>query len=393
MGSTRLRSLFVATALLALPPAVGGAEEAPHSLTRPADVGMAEGVLLSGITLFEEALEKDDLKGAVLLVARRGRVVLHEAVGWRNEEEQLPMERGTLFRLASNTKPVVATAVLMLAEADRLALTDNVRSHLDGWDNYKSGFVRIEHLLSHTSGLRISSLFVEPLLERSPEHPNAPDIVSEATRFGEIGPTYPPGTTYTYNNPGFNTLGAVITVASERSLKEYLREAIYQPLGMVDSYNHEPDAPQHRMSRVYRRRDGKWSIDWSPGDPPEVPFARASGGMISTAADYFRFLQMYLNGGILEGTRLLSEESVAAATRSHTEGIRNTAERGSPAAYGYGWQVDSDGSFSHGGSDGTWAWVDPAREIVGLVFTQSPGGRIPREQFRRVVEAACASEE
>jgi CubicO group peptidase (beta-lactamase class C family) len=104
--------------------------------------------------------------------------------------------------------------------------------------------------------------------------------------------------------------------------------------------------------------------------------------MVSTAADYFRFLQMWLDGGELGGARLLSEESVATATRSQT-GIAG-------AAYGYGWTTAEDGSFGHGGSDGTWAWVDPAREIVGLVFTQSPGGRIPAEQFRRVVEASLA---
>lgn len=354
----------------------------------PAEVGMSEAVLRAGVTLFDDAIAADDLKGVVVLVARHGKVVLHEARGWRNVEEQLPMEPDSLFRMASNTKPVIAAAVLQLAEKRRLRLTDNVGVHLDGWDGSRSAFVRIEHLLTHTSGLRIPTLFLSPLLERSDEHPNAPDIVSEAARFGEVGPKFPPGETYSYSNPGFNTLGAIVTVAAGKPLKEVLRESIYEPLGMVDSYNHEPDAPQERMCRVYRRRGNGWRVQWTPGDGPDVPFPRASGGMISTAPDYFRFLQAMLDGGEIGGARVLKEESVRAATRDQVARLRGSREGGG-ARYGFGWVVAEDGSFSHGGSDGTWAWVDPARGIVGIVFTQSPGGRNPRGQFRRVVEASC----
>jgi len=364
---------------------------APAETSAAAAVQMSEPVLRSGIALFEEAVERDRIKGAVLLVARRGTVVLHEAVGWRNQEAGQPMRRDSLFRLASNTKPVIATAVLMLVQQGKLALADHVRQYLRGWDNPRSEAVRIEHLLSHTSGLRIPSLFLHPLLEPSSEHPDAPDIVFEAERFGEVGPVYPPGSTYSYSNAGFNTLGAIITVVSGKPLKVYLRDAIYEPLGMADSFNHEPDAPQDRMVRVYRRSVKGWKVVWSPGDPPDVPFARASGGMIASAHDYFLFLQSILDSRTAGGP-LLSRESAMSATRNHVVGLEPQAGHGSHAMYGYGWVIAADGSFSHGGSDGTWAWVDPAREIVGLVFTQSPGGEIPRRQFRRVVEAACSDE-
>ncbi|HVS12817.1 MAG TPA: serine hydrolase domain-containing protein [Thermoanaerobaculia bacterium] len=373
--------LAVPIAAVAAPAAV----DATPPLVAPADVGMSEAVLRAGVTIFEEAVERDELKGAVLLVARRGRVVLHEAVGWRHEEAKLPMERDTLFRMASNTKPVIATAILMLVEEERLSLDDNVRAYVPSWDNHRSAFVKIRHLLSHTSGLRIPTLFLEPMMEPSAEHPDAPSLQLEAARFGEVGPEFPPGTSYAYNNPGYNTLGALIEIASARPLKDFLRERIYAPLGMVDSYNHEPNAPQDRMARIDRRRDGEWTVQWTPGDDPDVPFPRASGGMISTAADYFRLLQLWLEGGALDGVRLISEESARAATRDQTGGV-------SGDRYGFGWAVSADGSFGHGGSDGTWAWVDPAREIVGLVFTQSPGGDIPSQQFRRVVEAAIADE-
>ncbi len=405
-----LGALTIAPAAATIAPAaatIGPATATEHAERAgvAADIGMSEAVLRSGVTLFEEAVDRDDLKGAVLLVARRGHVVLHQAVGWRNQEQGLAMEKDTLFRMASNTKPVIATAVLMLAVEGKLRLDQNVRDFFPSWDNHRAAFIQIRHLLSHTSGLRISTLFLEPLLEPSPEHPGAPSLQLEVARFGEVGAEYPPGATYSYNNPGFNTLGGIIEVASGRPLRDFLRERIYQPLGMTDSFNHELDAPQSRMARVYRRRraedrrgaddppGAEWTIQWTPGDPPDVPFVRASGGMISSAADYFRFCQMFLEKGSLGGVKILAPESIAAATRIQSdEAWPIEARAGIDELYGYGWAVDRAGVFSHGGSDGTFAWVDPGREIVGLVFTQSPGGKIPTGQFRRVVEASIVDE-
>jgi CubicO group peptidase (beta-lactamase class C family) len=123
-------TLFGAHLATALP----GAVDVSTPLVAPASVGMSEPVLRAGVTLFEDAVGRDEIKGAVLLVARRGEVVLHEAVGWRNQEEGLPMERDTLFRMASNTKPVIATAILMLAEEGELGLDDNVRRYMPSWE-------------------------------------------------------------------------------------------------------------------------------------------------------------------------------------------------------------------------------------------------------------------
>jgi len=382
-----LAGLLSALVMLSSSPTLG-ARDTVAALAAPEDVGMSSAVLRSGVTLFEEALERDDLKGAVLLVGRRGRIVLHEAIGWRNQEEGLALEKDTLFRMASNTKPVIASAILILVEEGKLSLDDNVRKYLDGWDTHRSAYIQVRHLLSHTSGLRINTLFLSPLMKMSADHPDAPNLVLESDRFGAIGADFEPGTTYAYNNPGFNTLGALVEIASDMTLKDFLRTRIYGPLGMVDSYNHEPDAPNDRMSRVYRRRGGTWSIQWNPHDPSDVPFPRASGGMVSTAGDYYRFLQMYLGGGKLEDVRILESESVALGTRSHTDHVEMPGRDG--AGYGFGWRVERDGTYSHGGSDGTWAWVDPAREIVGIVFTQSAGGKIPRQQFRRVVNASIS---
>jgi CubicO group peptidase (beta-lactamase class C family) len=323
----------------------------------------------------------------VLLVARNGKVVLHEAVGLRNREANLPMEKNTMFRMASNTKPVIATAIAILVERGKLKYEDPVRKYIPSFDNYKSGFIQVQHLLSHTSGFRINTLFLQPYLTKSAAHPDAPTLQLEVARFGDVGAEVTPGTSYSYSNPGFNTLGALIEIGSGQPLETFLRNEIYRPLGMVDTYNHEIanklDGKLERMGAVYyTRKDGQWSAGWKPGDPPQVPFPRASGGLISTAWDYAIFLQTFLNGGIYGNTRLIKPETVKLMTAIHTP----PAERG--GGYGFGWGVDANGIYSHGGSDGTFAWVDPTNQVIGMVFTQTPAGRNPVNKFMELVKLA-----
>ncbi|HEY5491805.1 MAG TPA: serine hydrolase domain-containing protein, partial [Gemmatimonadaceae bacterium] len=313
----------------------------------PKDVGMSPAVLEAGVGLYREAVERGDLVGAVLLVARDGKVVLHEAVGSRNWEANLPMERNTMFRMASNTKPLISTSVAILAERGKLRYADPVRKYIPSFDNYKSGFITIDQLLSHTSGFRINTLFLEPYMSRSPEHPDAPTLQLEVARYGEVGAAVAPGTTYSYSNPGFNTLGALIEIAGGKPLDVFLRDEIYRPLGMVDSYNHEVagklDGKLSRMGAVYyTRKDGKWVAAWKPGDDAQVPFVRASGGLISTAWDYAIFLQTFLNGGSYGNVTLLKPETVKLMTTVHTPPVPGNA-----GGYGYGWMLDGNGVYSH----------------------------------------------
>ena len=390
MPSRFSRAVTVVAALaLATPLAAQGTVITRAS---PAEAGMSEGVLAGGVALYEEAIERGDLVGAVLLVARDGKVVLHEALGWRDKARGIPMERNTMFRMASNTKPPVATAIATLAEDGELAYEDLVREHMPSWDNYRAGFINVGHLLSHASGLRIPTLFLQPYMEPSAEHPDAPTLQLEAARFGAVGAEAIPGTTYSYNNPGYNTLGALVEIASGMPLDEYLDREIYTPLGMDDSYHHEVaekmDGKLDRMGVVYYERDGEggWMPGWTPGDPPQVPFVRASGGMISTADDYVIFCQMFLNGGVYDGKRILSEESVELMTSPRIR--TNPGSEGPARYYGYGWSVSEDGVYSHGGSDGTDAFVDPSRNLIVLVFTQTPRGPNPLSRFREIVNLA-----
>jgi len=350
----------------------------------PESAGIDRAKLGEAVKLYREAVEKDELRGAVLLVARHGRIVLHEAIGWKHRGYRLPMEKDTLFRMASNTKPVVATATLILVEEGKLALQDKVSRYFDSFNNWKSRDITIFHLLTHTSGFRIQPIFY-PFDEKT-----TPSLRLAADRFGKEGPEVEPGISYSYSNAGFNTVGAILERVGGMELENLLKTRIYDPLGMKDTLNHEDPAKLHRMATVYRgekRADGKMEFrqGFTPDDPPDFPIIRASGGMISTALDYARFLQMYSNGGSYGTVKILSRESIKMATSPHVK----TAENES---YGLGWAVSGEGIFSHGGSDGTFAWVDPAHGLIGEIFTQSPGGKNPSREFRRLITEACLTQ-
>jgi CubicO group peptidase (beta-lactamase class C family) len=353
--------------------AVPGLPAAPAS-------GATSGPLAEAVQLYRDAVARDELRGVVLHVAHRGRTVLHEAIGHRHQAYQLPMEPDTLFRMASNTKPVVASAMLMLVEEGRLRLEDPVAKHLASWNNAKSRNVTIAQLLTHSSGLRIRPIFYP--FEEGDER----TLQAAVAKFGAEGPDEPPGE-YSYNNAGYNTVGALIEVVSGHPLEAFLKSRIYDPLGMTDTLNHEDETKLQRMATVYRgRRQGRggpvaFTQGFTPGDEPDFPVIRASGGLISTTADYARFLEMWRKGGEYAGRRLLKAETVASAVQPR---VRVSDE----ASYGYGWMIRADGSYYHTGSDGTMAWIDPSREIVGMVFTQSPGGVNPTARFRELVNAA-----
>lgn len=335
---------------------------------RPADVGLSAAALEEAVAPYRKAVERDELRGAVLLVARKGKVVLHEAVGWRDHDKRLPMEKDTLFHVASNTKAVVAAGVLMLADDGKLSLDDPVGRYLPAFANDKCRAISVRQLLTHTSGLRIPTIFLEPLTVKS--------LRGEVDRFAAVGPRERPGTTYSYSNPGYNILGAVIEVVSKRPLERFLTERLYGPLDMTDTANQDRPGRVERRSCIYRRKGDGWKVDYRPGDPPTYPFVRGSGGLITTAGDYARFMQMILNGGRYAGRQLLKPETARAATSPQTRSLYNTLEQLVLADfYGYGWAVSMEGPYWHGGSDGTFVWTDPRHEVFAIAFTQSTGSR------------------
>jgi len=365
-------TLMAAFALLAANPLFAGVE---LHRTAPEAAGFDGGKLAAAASLYRDAVDRDDIRGVVLLVARGEKVVLHEAIGWRDKENRLPMEKDTLFRFASNTKAVVATGALILAERGALSLDDPVAKHIPGVNGDFSG-ITVAQLITHASGVPRGPIFLKDLHADS-------NLVREAERFArELKLETEPGTQFSYSNVGYNILGGVIEAASKQRLDYFLQGAIYEPLGMTDTFHHESVADPDRMAKVYTRKDGKWRTRWAPGDEASYPIVRASGGMIATAWDYTKFLQIWLNDGSAGSIRILSPDSVQAGR----------AIQSPTASYGYGWHVDEDGSIGHGGSDGTYAWVDPARQLIGLILTQSPRDDDLRKEFRDLVNAALLEE-
>ena len=351
----------------------------------PAGRAQEEGpALRAAVARFAETVKQGEVLGAVLMVTQGDRVLVHEALGHRDVAREAPMQKDTLFRMASNTKAVTAAAILALVEDGDVELDGPIARWFSTFEGGRGSEVTIRQLLTHSSGLRIPTLFVYPLTSKSDAHPNAPDLVTECARFGEIGPSRAPGATYSYSNPGYNLLAGVVELASERPFADFCRARFYEPLGMKDSCHHETVADNDRMSVVVQARgEGRWRVRWRPHGAPTVPFVRGSGGMISTAADFERFARLFVEAGARNGRPLLAPATVAAATRDQLPHIED-------ARYGFGWRI-INGGFSHSGSDGTYAWCSPDRRLVGLVFTQTQSSKAltaARERFRADVLAA-----
>lgn len=354
--------------------------------------------LQSALGWVEEAVKRDKVRGVVLLVARRSQIVLHEALGWQNKEKGLPMKLDSLIRTASNTKPILAAAVQMLGEDGKFSLDDAIGQHLPAFHNEKYRGVTIRHLLNHTSGLRIRGLFLDPLMKKSREHPDAPNLQLEVSRFAKVGPQEKPGGAHSYSSAGYNILGSLVEVSSRQPLETFLTERIFRPLTMRDASSGPIAEKVDRMSVVYETQDEGWRVRFGQADPSRVPFARGSGGIVCTALDYAKFCQMLLNGGTYGGKRLLTAKSVQEATSQQvrtSDSFYTTEEYNARRAYrGFTWNVSEQGPYFCGGSDGTFAWVDPQRQLIGVIFTQSSwqaiGGREGLNiQFMKRVNSAC----
>jgi CubicO group peptidase (beta-lactamase class C family) len=321
--------------------------------------------------------------GAELAVIKNRHVVLHEAIGWQDREDEVPMERNALFNIRSMTKPVVGTVTQMLIDEGKLALDDRVADYLSSFDNDKSRWITIEHLLTHRSGLPLT------LLENWPNYESLQEIADQA---GEHGPDFPVGSRFYYSDSGSDTLGAVLEKASGMSLGALLEQRILAPLGMTDTVTLiDPDDPRTvRICSIYRGSKGSWSRIWSPGDEPVYPFTMGSQSLYSTPLDYARFLALWIDGGTVGGDqRLLSPEAVERALEPVSEMKQLGSDADYPTEfpgldvyYGQMWELHletgaPDGKpviFGHSGSDGTAAWVWPDLDLIVLYFTQSRGG-------------------
>ena len=367
-----------ATPALGQSAAVGGhmcVELAPFPCSTPEDEDLDPFVIETFMTDVAWWGEQERIVGAELLVIKNRKIVWHEVVGWSDRERRVPLERNSIYRVRSMTKPFTGAAILMLAEEGRLDLDDPVARYLTSFDNERSAAITIRELLTHGAGFE-QVAFPDGYWSR-------PDLRSAVDLIGDIGPPNPPGESYRYSDHNSATLGAIVAELTGAPVEEFIRARILEPLELHDTHAHfAPDSAwAPRMNSTYGVRNGRLERYWDSSLPQQTPWFRASGGLYSTVFDYARWLMVWMDLGAFEGGRLLEEATVREAL----------AEGYSPE-YGMHWErfdepEDAAGlpRFGHGGSDGTFAIVFPEADAMVLYFTQSRGARLVwQEAMRRI---------
>ncbi|MGY6551034.1 MAG: serine hydrolase domain-containing protein [Erythrobacter sp.] len=314
----------------------------------------------------EALVESGEPVGAEMLIAQNGEIVFQNSFGWSDRDAGRRMQNGSIFSVASMTKPIVGTAILMLADDRLLSLNDPVARFLPSFDNPRSKDITIEHLLTHQSGFE----YWGPL-KSFREVRAQPNLRTIADLAGEAGPSNPVGQRFAYSNMNSMLLAAIIEEVSGQPAETFLRQRIFDPLGMKDTHTtfSASDPWASRVNPIYcwEKETARFEVCWTPDMNARVPFFRGSGGIRTTTSDYLRFMMLWVNRGLSGSERLLSEAIVEQALKARV---------GRP--YGYHWGVsEADSSamlpvtFGHPGADGTLAAAYPAANSVVLIFTQS----------------------
>lgn len=370
----------------------------------PESVGISSGRLAHLDRTFQEYVEEGQLPGAVVLIARKGQIPYFKAFGDRDMEKGDPMPKDAIFRIASQTKAIVSVGVMMLQEEGRLLISDPVGRYLPefmqttvavakeegGYEVVKAERpVTIRDLLTHTAGIGYG---YEPAKEAweaagiqgwyfaDREEP----VRETIRRMAALPFDAQPGERFVY---GYNTdiLGVLIELVAGQPLGEFLTKRIFEPLGMEDTHFYLPKEKVNRLATVYSKEEDELELAPAPGhmvgqghyvEGPRTSFS-GGAGLLSTAMDYARFLQMMLNGGTWNGQRILSRKSVELMTTDHLRDIPYGPEG---QGFGLGFKVATNlgarstlgsvGDYGWGGAYHSHFWVDPAEEFVVVYFTQ-----------------------
>ena len=371
------------------------AKPAALAIGKPEEVGMDSAKLAAIKPAMEELLKQKRAAGVVTLVVRDGRTVHVEAAGMANIEKKKPMTPDTIFWIASMTKGITSTAVQILVDEGKVSLDEPASKWLPELAKVKVGGralfrpITLRDLLSHTSGI------ADPA--RKPTDGNVPiaqyalDLLKEPFEFQ-------PGSEFEYGF-GLTVAGRIVEIASGRTFEQFVGERIITPLGMKDTTWHPDAAQRERVARTYKlSADGSALVPahnaFLTSEPDIKREAEPSGGLFSTAADMARFYQMVLNGGELDGKRIVSAKGVTEMTKPHSAS-------GKPIQYGLGWFNNaaekksaphmSAKSFGHGGAFGTHGWIDPEKKMVTVFMVQNvlvPKGGELRDKFLELAAGA-----
>lgn len=424
------RSLLAASATaVALHPfadALAQTAAPPLPLARPEEVGLNAGRLARIGETFEGEIGRERLPGAVIMIARRGKLALAQTLGFRDRQNNARMAADDVFRIYSMTKPLVSVAAMILVEDGRLGLADPVGRHLPGMDRVSVSVARdggsfenvpaarpmlVYDLLRHTSGLAYGELtqnapvrdayvrgglFLQGTRDYDSRTPTPEQFVQA---LAQAPLARQPGTTWEYSLSS-DTLGRVVEAASGQRLEVFLEERLFRPLRMAGTGFVLPEGAANKLA-IHS------GVDPASNNAPVAmidvarPPGNASGGAgaVSTAGDYLRFAQMLANGGQLDGTRILSPATVRLMTTDHVAGLAQPLAPGmlllgSPGfGFGLGFGVrladggalvpGLEGQFTWAGYGGTYFWVDPKLELVGVAMTAAPS--VARAGYRRLL--------
>jgi CubicO group peptidase (beta-lactamase class C family) len=409
MMRSKCAVLYVVTILIALAPIASG-QGLPKA--SPKSVGLSQERLDRITALMQKHVEDGLLAGAVALVARDGKVAYLKSVGVQDKEKGVAMKPDTIFRIASMSKPITSVAVMMLYEEGRFRLSDPVSKYLPEFKGMKvlasspagdgskaqeqlvpaKREITIRHLLTHTSGLtyhwdtRVGVKYAEAGITHGLIQ-TQDSLADGIKKLAQVPLVHQPGEAFTYSL-SVDVLGRLVEVVSGLSFDEFLRRRIFEPLRMNDTGFYLPDSNVSRLAAVYGpdpngalKRLGNGILGEGPMRicvtyPYEGPkcYYSGGGGLCSTISDYTRFCQMMLNGGELDGVRLLSRKTVELMTADHV------GELSPGAGFGLGFgvtrslreagELTSVGAYRWGGFWYTTFFIDPAEKLIGICLAQ-----------------------
>jgi CubicO group peptidase (beta-lactamase class C family) len=419
-NGTRLRGFPVAALAAVMAFGLG----AGPSGSKPEDVGMSSERLNRIHPMIQGHLDAKDFSGAVTVIARKGRVVHFETHGLADVESHKPMSKDTLFRLASMTKPVTAVSILMLLEEGRLVLSDPISKFIPEYKNPKVAVwslpndpagaglrlvpaareITVQDLLTHTSGL--ANGFEGPAGDfvRRANLPAGGSLDERVKRAASLPLNFQPGTQWEYSpSTGFDTLGRIVEILSGMSLEQFFKTRVFDPLGMKDTFFTVPPGRQADLAVAYTRSADGLTRPQPPAARSEAggQYFSGAGGLTGSAADYLAFSQMLLNGGQLNGVRLLSRKTIELMTSDATGplDLRNYAGDQVLKGYGFGLGVrvrrstgdngwmGSVGDYGWAGALGTYFWIDPKEQLIGIVMIQTRNTRLRMEYPNLVYQA------
>jgi CubicO group peptidase (beta-lactamase class C family) len=367
----------------------------PLPMSTPQAEGFAADRLARLHQTFDQMTQQGKRAGAITMIVRNGKIADWKTYGYRDRDASLPMEKDTICRIWSMTKTISSVAAMMLIEEGKLKLDDRVDAYIPEFKNVKvfrggtaddpdlakpSRPMTIKHLLTHTTGLRYAGGddAVAELYKRAKVF-EVNSLKEFAVKAAQLPLDFNPGDKYEYGM-SIDVLGYVVEVASDMPFDRFVKTRILDPLKMQDTFFVVPADKRSRVAKTYNTKDGKL-VEKQPEKYEDTVVPFGGMGLYSTIGDYARFAQMLLNGGQLDGARLLSRKTVELMMSNHLNHMaKQTIGDNESEGFGLGGSVLIDlaksgrlgsvGTFGWGGAASTYYRIDPKERTVALLFMQ-----------------------